>query len=169
MTIKYYAFNTSIGKMLLFFSHKGIVYLTVCREDEEAIVEFVVKKFGQVIKVNPKEYNFHEQIIEYLKGERKNFSLPLDLRGTVFQIKVWKELIKIPYGETRTYKDIAENINVPKGYRAVGHALNENPVLIVVPCHRVIGSNGKLTGFRGGLELKAKLLKLERSMLTRED
>jgi methylated-DNA-[protein]-cysteine S-methyltransferase len=163
MDIKYYDFNTSIGKMLIFFSSKGIVYLSVSNENEEDIVNFVKVKFGQASKVNSEEYSFHEQIIEYLNGRRKSFSLPLDLRGTDFQKKVWNELIKIPYGETRTYKDIARSINVPQGYRAVGNALNKNPVLIVVPCHRVIGSDGKLTGFRGGLELKAKLLELERS------
>lgn len=163
MDIKYYDFNTSIGKMLIFFSSKGIVYLSVSNENEEDIVNFVKVKFGQASKVNSEEYSFHEQIIEYLNGQRKSFSLPLDLRGTDFQKKVWNELIKIPYGETRTYKDIARSINVPQGYRAVGNALNKNPVLIVIPCHRVIGSDGKLTGFRGGLELKAKLLELERS------
>jgi methylated-DNA-[protein]-cysteine S-methyltransferase len=163
MDIKYYDFHTSIGKMLIFFSSKGIVYLSVSNENEEDIVNFVKVKFGQASKVNSEEYSFHEQIIEYLNGRRKSFSLPLDLRGTDFQKKVWNELIKIPYGETRTYKDIARSINVPQGYRAVGNALNKNPVLIVVPCHRVIGSDGKLTGFRGGLELKAKLLELERS------
>lgn len=163
MDIKYYDFNTSIGKMLIFFSSKGIVYLTMSNENEEDIVNFVKVKFGQASKVNSEEYSFHEQIIEYLNGRRKSFSLPLDLRGTDFQKKVWNELIKIPYGETRTYKDIARSINVPQGYRAVGNALNKNPVLIVIPCHRVIGSDGKLTGFRGGLELKAKLLELERS------
>lgn len=149
--------------MLIFFSSKGIVYLTMSNENEEDIVNFVKVKFGQASKVNSEEYSFHEQIIEYLNGRRKSFSLPLDLRGTDFQKKVWNELIKIPYGETRTYKDIARSINVPQGYRAVGNALNKNPVLIVIPCHRVIGSDGKLTGFRGGLELKAKLLELERS------
>lgn len=149
--------------MLIFFSSKGIVYLSVSNENEEDIVNFVKVKFGQASKVNSEEYSFHEQIIEYLNGRRKSFSLPLDLRGTDFQKKVWNELIKIPYGETRTYKDIARSINVPQGYRAVGNALNKNPVLIVIPCHRVIGSDGKLTGFRGGLELKAKLLELERS------
>lgn len=163
MDIKYYDFNTSIGKMLIFFSSKGIVYLSVSNENEEDIVNFVKVKFRQASKVNSEEYSFHEQIIEYLNGRRKSFSLPLDLRGTDFQKKVWNELIKIPYGETRTYKDIARSINVPQGYRAVGNALNKNPVLIVIPCHRVIGSDGKLTGFRGGLELKAKLLELERS------
>lgn len=163
MDIKYYDFHTSIGKMLIFFSSKGIVYLSVSNENEEDIVNFVKVKFRQASKVNSEEYSFHEQIIEYLNGRRKSFSLPLDLRGTDFQKKVWNELIKIPYGETRTYKDIARSINVPQGYRAVGNALNKNPVLIVIPCHRVIGSDGKLTGFRGGLELKAKLLELERS------
>lgn len=147
--------------MLIFFSSKGIVYLSVSNENEEDIVNFVKVKFGQASKVNSEEYSFHEQIIEYLNGRRKSFSLPLDLRGTDFQKKVWNELIKIPYGETRTYKDVAKNINVPKGYRAVGNALNKNPILIVIPCHRVIGFGGKLTGFRGGLELKAKLLELE--------
>lgn len=151
--------------MLIFFSSKGIVYLSVSNENEEDIVNFVKVKFGQASKVNSEEYSFHEQIIEYLNGRRKSFSLPLDLRGTDFQKKVWNELIKIPYGETRTYKDIARSINVPQGYRAVGNALNKNPVLIVIPCHRVIGSDGKLTGFRGGLELKAKLLELERSQM----
>jgi len=162
MDIKYYDFNTAIGKMILFFSSKGILYLTVSN-NEENIVTLVRDKFGQVEKVNSKEYDFHNQIIEYLDGKRKSFSLPLDLRGTDFQMRVWNELLKIPYGETRTYKDIANIINVPKGYRAVGNALNKNPVLILIPCHRVIGTNGKLVGFGGGLELKAKLLEIEKN------
>jgi len=162
MDIKYYDFNTAIGKMILFFSSKGILYLTVSN-NEENIVTLVRDKFGQVEKVNSKEYDFHNQIIEYLDGKRKSFSLPLDLRGTDFQMRVWNEVLKIPYGETRTYKDIANIINVPKGYRAVGNALNKNPVLILIPCHRVIGTNGKLVGFGGGLELKAKLLEIEKN------
>lgn len=162
MDIKYYDFNTAIGKMILFFSSKGILYLTVSN-NEENIVTLVRDKFGQVEKVNSKEYDFHNQIIEYLDGKRKSFSLPLDLRGTDFQMRVWNELLKIPYGETRTYKDIANIINVPKGYRAVGNALNKNPVLILIPCHRVIGTSGKLVGFGGGLELKAKLLEIEKN------
>lgn len=162
MNIKYYDFNTSIGKMFLFFTSKGIAYLTLPYEKEEDIINLVNKKIGQPVKVDSSDYSFHLQIIEYLDGKRKKFTLPLDLRGTDFQKKVWKELIKIPYGETRTYKDIANMIQVPKGYRAVGSALNKNPVPIIVPCHRVIGSNGSLVGFAGGLELKAKLLELEK-------
>lgn len=102
-----------------------------------------------------------KELDEYFKGERQNFTIPYKLKGTPFQMKVWNELSKIPYGQTRSYKDIAENINCPKGYRAVGLANNKNPIAIIIPCHRVIGINGKLIGYRGGLETKEALLELE--------
>ena len=102
---------------------------------------------------------------EYLIGKRKSFDLPLNPRGTVFQQQVWKALCDIPYGETRSYKQIAEAIGNPKAVRAVGMANNRNPVLIVVPCHRVIGANGKLVGYGAGIEKKEFLLKLEKSLL----
>ena len=95
-------------------------------------------------------------------GRRKKFDLKLSYHGTEFQIKVWKALEKIPYGETCTYKDIAESVGIPKGCRAVGMANNRNPIVIVVPCHRVIGMNGSLTGYAGGLEMKEYLLDLEK-------
>lgn len=101
------------------------------------------------------------QLDEYFKGERQQFNLPLDLSGTTFQTKVWKELLKIPYGQTKSYKDIAIAINNPKAYRAVGMANNKNRIMIVVPCHRVISSDNKLTGYAGGLEKKEFLLNLE--------
>ncbi len=104
----------------------------------------------------------YNQIEEYLLGKRKTFTFKYVLAGTTFQIKVWKQLKTIPYGETKTYKDVAVAIGCPKGCRAVGGAIHNNPIGIVVPCHRVIGRNGKLTGYAGGLELKEKLLKLER-------
>lgn len=154
----YYDFDTPIGKMSMFITKKGILYLSIKREND--IVE-IGKKYGQVIRLKGESCQYHKEIIEYLNGERKKFSLPLDLRGTDFQIRVWKELLNIPYGNTATYKEVANFIGKPKAFRAVGNALNKNPVLIVVPCHRVIGSNGKLVGFRGGLELKRKLLNLE--------
>jgi methylated-DNA-[protein]-cysteine S-methyltransferase len=103
------------------------------------------------------------QIDEYLAGKRKQFTLPLDLQGTEFQIAVWRELQKIPYGETRAYKDIAAAIGRPKAVRAVGMANNRNPIVIMVPCHRVIGHDGNLTGYGGGLPLKRRLLELEQS------
>ena len=107
----------------------------------------------------------YRQLSEYLIGERKSFDLPLKPRGTVFQLQVWKALCDIPYGETRSYKQIAEAIGNPKAVRAVGMANNRNPILIVVPCHRVIGANGKLVGYGAGIEKKEFLLKLEKSLL----
>lgn len=101
------------------------------------------------------------QLSEYFAGTRTHFTLPLAPQGTQFQQKVWQALCSIPYGETCSYGDIAKCIENPKGVRAVGLANGKNPIAIVVPCHRVIGANGKLTGYAGGLERKAGLLKLE--------
>ena len=101
------------------------------------------------------------ELEEYFSGSRREFSFPLDLRGTPFQVKCWRALLDIPYGETRTYADIARAVGQPKGFRAVGLANNRNPIAIVVPCHRVIASDGTLCGYGGGLDLKRKLLELE--------
>ena len=102
-----------------------------------------------------------KQISAYFSGKIKTFSLILDTNGTEFQRKVWNALRSIPYGETRSYGQIADAIGVPGGARAVGLANNRNPLAIVVPCHRVIGANGQLTGYRGGLEIKRWLLNHE--------
>ncbi|RSK25171.1 methylated-DNA--[protein]-cysteine S-methyltransferase [Bhargavaea beijingensis] len=104
---------------------------------------------------------YRTQLGEYLDGNRTGFDLPADLGGTPFQQKVWQALREIPCGETVTYSDIAERIGRPSAVRAVAAAIGANPVLMLVPCHRVIGKNGKLTGFRGGLEMKERLLALE--------
>ena len=106
----------------------------------------------------------YQQLSEYLKGERKEFDLPLNPKGTDFQKRVWRALCNIPYGETRSYKQIAEAIGNSKAVRAVGMANNRNPITIVVPCHRVIGADGKLVGYGGGLEMKEFLLRLEKSL-----
>ena len=106
----------------------------------------------------------HRQLSEYLKGERKMFDLPLQMKGTDFQQRVWNALLEIPYGETRSYKQIAEAIGNPKSVRAIGMANNRNPLLIVVPCHRVIGADGKLVGYGAGIEKKEFLLRLEKRM-----
>lgn len=102
------------------------------------------------------------QLQEYLSGKRKIFDLPLEPIGTDFQQKVWSSLQKIPYGKTNSYKEIAESIGNIKAARAVGMANNKNPILILIPCHRVIGANGKLVGYAGGLDVKDKLLKIEK-------
>lgn len=107
-----------------------------------------------------------EQVLEYLARERTAFDLPLDLRGTPFQRDVWSALLEIPYGEARSYADIARAVGRPKATRAVGMANNANPVALVVPCHRVIAADGSLGGYGGGADLKRRLLAMERSLPT---
>jgi methylated-DNA-[protein]-cysteine S-methyltransferase len=104
-----------------------------------------------------------EQLNAYFAGELTDFDLELDLQGTVFQQRVWKALLTIPYGETRSYGEIAEQVGAPGSARAIGLANGHNPIAIVVPCHRVIGANGKLTGYGGGIDRKLTLLELEKS------
>ena len=103
-----------------------------------------------------------QQLAEYFAGQRQAFDLPLRMQGTPFQQKVWAALREIPYGETRSYGQIAAQVGNPKAGRAVGMANNRNPIAIIVPCHRVIGANGSLTGYAGGLSVKQELLALER-------
>lgn len=106
-----------------------------------------------------------EQLGQYFSGLRQQFNLPLAAQGTEFQQKVWRALIEIPYGQTCSYQELANAIGNPKAVRAVGLANGKNPISIVVPCHRVIGKNGKLTGYAGGVERKEQLLALERDFL----
>lgn len=103
------------------------------------------------------------QINEYLAGERKAFSLPIYYKGTDFQKAVWKEILEIPYGHTKNYSEIAEAIGSPNSARAVGNAANKNPLLILIPCHRVIGKSGILSGYAAGMETKEKLLNMEKA------
>ena len=103
-----------------------------------------------------------KQLLEYFNGERKVFDLKLNPKGTEFQKKIWNELIKIPYGETKSYSEIAKNIGNPKACRAVGNANNKNTIGICIPCHRVIGKNGSLTGYAGGIDKKEYLLNIEK-------
>lgn len=105
------------------------------------------------------------QLNEYLDGRRTEFDLPLNPKGTEFQKKVWDALVSIPYGETRSYKQVAEAIGNNKACRAVGMANNKNPIMIFIPCHRVVGSDGSLTGYAGGLDMKEILLSLEKGIV----
>lgn len=101
------------------------------------------------------------QLSEYFQKERRVFDFPLEPKGSDFEKKVWQELLKIPYGKSATYGEIAERVGSPRGARSVGHACHNNPIAIVIPCHRVLGKSGKLTGYASGLDKKAKLLELE--------
>ena len=157
-----------VGPLFLAASARGLVAL-----------EFDARLPGQqTIRPNPRDLRvegkgvrfensetllapYAKQLNEYFAAKRREFTLPLDLRGTDFQLACWRALLEIPYGETRTYADIARAVRQPKGFRAVGMANNRNPVAIVVPCHRVIASDGTLCGYGGGLDTKRKLLELE--------
>ncbi|EAF2356514.1 methylated-DNA--[protein]-cysteine S-methyltransferase [Listeria monocytogenes] len=117
----------------------------------------------QSAKQNVEKMHFYkEELLAYLNGELTDFTVPLHLTATPLQMEVFQVLTTIPYGETRTYTEIAAQINRPKAVRAVGTAIGRNPLLFVIPCHRVIGKNGKLTGYSGGIRMKESLLKLEK-------
>jgi len=147
-----------------FFSYRLKSINLVIAEDAQAItgVFFGTKPPPGFTKAEtPLIKKAAAQIEEYLAGKRKKFTLPLVMRGTEFQTAVWRALQDIPYGKTRSYKEIAAAIGRPKAVRAVGMANHRNPISIIVPCHRVIGHNGSLVGYGGGLPLKRRLLELE--------
>lgn len=161
-------FASPVGPLFLAASENGLVAL-----------EFDARSPGQqTIRPNPRDLRsesnavrfersdakisaYARELQEYFAGDRREFSFPLDLRGTEFQLACWRALLAIPYGQTRTYADIARSVGRPQGFRAVGMANNRNPIAIVVPCHRVIASDGTLCGYGGGLDVKRKLLQLE--------
>ncbi|MBC1999940.1 methylated-DNA--[protein]-cysteine S-methyltransferase [Listeria marthii] len=137
----------------LYFAAKdvGLVYIGT-QEEQIQSAKFAPEKMTL----------YKEEIRAYLNGERTQFTVPIDLAATPLQLEVFNALQAIPYGETRTYTEIAEQINRPKAVRAVGTAIGKNPLLLVIPCHRVIGKNGKLTGYSGGIAMKEALLTLEK-------
>jgi O-6-methylguanine DNA methyltransferase len=153
-------YQSPLGRYVLITSSKGIV----CFEPEEHAVSRVSrwKKKGVHLEERSSLGNsVVRELDAYFAGRLQKFTLPLDLRGTTFQKAVWNALLEIPYGETRSYSDIARGIGKPAAVRAVGLANGANPVSIIVPCHRVIGKRGDLVGYGGGLERKRALLELE--------
>ena len=147
------------------FTYETVLGDVTLVEEDGALLAISLKSIQEGTELEtPIIQEAHRQITEYLKGERKVFDLTIRLRGTDFQQQVWTALLDIPYGETRSYKQIAEAIGNPKGMRAIGMANNRNPLLIVVPCHRVIGANGSMVGYGEGVEMKEFLLRLEKSL-----
>lgn len=162
--------NLAVDMQLYFKEIKSPVGILKLVAHEQALVAVLWEneKLNRVKLAELKEDNLHailqkteQQLFEYFAGQRNVFDLNLDFNGTEFQNSVWKSLLAIPFGETRTYKEVAEAIGNIKAVRAVGTAIGKNPISIIVPCHRVIGINGKLVGFAGGLENKGILLNLE--------
>jgi O-6-methylguanine DNA methyltransferase len=161
----YYSFFNSpiLKKVFVASTNKG-----VCAVDflisEQAFLRTLRKEFpGNFVRDDRKNRKALTQLKKYLKGQLRQFDCPLDLKGTSFQRKVWSALQRIPYGRTRSYKEVAESIGHPKAFRAVGNANGSNAIPLIIPCHRVIESNGGLGGFGHGLEVKARLLNLEKA------
>jgi methylated-DNA-[protein]-cysteine S-methyltransferase len=150
--------ESPLGRLKLVASDKGLVAILWEKDNPRRVPLSNLVENDQ----HPVLVETQRQLEEYFAGKRKSFSIALDMRGTRFQKEVWEALLAIPYGETRSYGQLAKQLGKPRATRAVGAANGRNPVSIIVPCHRVIGSSGKLTGFAGGLEAKAHLLSLER-------
>ena len=146
-----YAYDFPIGRICIEAADRAVTKIQMGDTQENA-----------VILETPLIKEAARQLRQYFAGERQSFDLPLQTEGTAFQEKVWQELRKIPYGETRSYQALAERIGHPKACRAVGGANHHNPIMIVIPCHRVIGKNGSLVGFGGGVDVKAWLLEHEK-------
>ena len=148
-----FIYKTPLGKVYISENGKSLTALAFLTDDENICMDFLNETY--LLK------EAYTQLIEYFNGTRKQFSIPLEPEGTVFQQKVWQALLEIPYGETRSYQDIATYIGNPKACRAIGMANHRNPIGIMIPCHRVIGKNGSLTGYAGGIHYKKYLLDLE--------
>ncbi len=153
--LHYSVISSPIGPLVVGASARGLVCLEFGRTPAARHGVHWVESATEVEA-------YTREVDEYFSGKRREFTMPLDLRGTDFQKRCWQALLSIPYGETRSYADIAKAVGRPKAVRAVGGANHRNPVAIVVPCHRVIASNGTLCGYGGGLSTKEWLLKLER-------
>lgn len=153
--------NSSIGLLQIQVSEEAVLSLSCLTQDENSSPcvstddAFISEKAAQLFS------SCEKQLAEYFSGKRKFFELPFSAKGTEFQKKVWQQLNAIPFGHTTSYLKLAQNLNSPKSVRAVGRAIGQNPLLIFVPCHRVIGSNGSLTGFAGGIDKKKMLLQNE--------
>ena len=149
METEFAYYNTTFGIIEIGYNKNVIVSISFSQKASQSTPSFLTEK--TILQLN-----------EYFNKKRTSFDIPIEPKGTVFQKKVWNALLKIPYGQTKTYKEIAEIIGNKNATRAVGMANNKNPIAIVIPCHRVIGANGKLTGYAGGLDKKEKLLLLEK-------
>jgi len=151
--MKHITLDTPIGRLLVGIEESKVISIAMADENHQR----------PTMPCTNLEKQVAQELEEYFNGERNKFSFPIKPKGSPFQMAVWKELQQIPYGSTATYGEIAARIGNPKASRAVGMACNRNPVLVAVPCHRVVGSNGRVTGFAAGTDKKEILLKLENS------
>ena len=158
--------DSPIGPLLVAATDRGLARIFFDAEPEHHL-ELLARTFGtRVLRSAPTVAAAHRQLDEYFEGSRSSFALDVDLRGAApFARQVLDELARVPYGHTTTYGALAGRVGAPRAARAVGTVMNRNPIPIVLPCHRVIGANGSLTGYGGGLDVKERLLRLEGAML----
>ncbi len=158
--------ESPIGRLRLAATRKGLVRLSLPRESGKGFASWLTRRVpdGEAVDWLPHLDTARRELEEYFAGTRERFGVPLDLRGTEFQLACWRELCSIPLGETRSYAELAQAVGRPKAVRAVGAANGANPVPLIVPCHRVINTGGKLGGYGGGLETKRRLLAFEQSV-----
>ena len=152
--------NSPVGKIEIIEENEKLIELNIYNEEKNEQKNKIIEKDTRLL------LEVEKQLKEYFKGKRTKFEIPLNPKGTEFMKNVWKELLKIPYGETRIYKKKNKKIGNSKASRAVGMANNKNPIPIIIPCHRVIGSNNKLVGYALGLDMKKYLLDLERKVVS---
>ena len=162
-TIYYSSFNSPfLKKVFVASTDKGVCFVDFVRTEKAALKRLKERVPGRIVRDDRKNRNVVNQLKKYLKGELQRFDCKLDFKGTPFQRKVWSALAKIPYGRTRSYRDIARAIGHPKAVRAVGNANGRNSIPLIIPCHRVIESNGGLGGFGHGVKVKKQLLDFEK-------
>lgn len=161
----YYSFFNSpiLKKVFVASTNKGVCAVDFLTSEQSFLKNFRKQFPGNIVRDDRKNQKALTQLKKYLKGELKHFHCPLDMEGTAFERKVWSALRKIPYGKTRSYKDVAKSIGHPKAFRAVGNANARNPIPLIIPCHRVIETNGDLGGFGHGVKVKRRLLDLEKA------
>ncbi len=163
-TIYYSSFNSPrLKKVFVASTGKGVCVVDFLKTEQAFLRELRGTFTAKIVKDDLKNRKAINQLKKYLEGKLRRFNCKLDFEGTPFQKKVWSALTKIPYGQTRSYRDVAKSIGHPKAFRAVGNANGQNPIPLIVPCHRVIESNGGLGGFGHGIKVKRRLLDFEKA------
>jgi methylated-DNA-[protein]-cysteine S-methyltransferase len=161
------SFDSKIGLIYVASTDKGVCKVSVPRQTKKDFIKWLRENFDDSEVVDNKSRNREviDQLTRYFNGKLAKFTMAIDLHGTPFQVRVWKELQKIPYGSTISYKQLAKRLGTSRGFQAVGRANAANPVPIIVPCHRVIGTDGSLVGYASGIKTKEFLLKLEGALM----
>ncbi len=161
------SFDSRIGHIYVASTDKGVCKVSVPKESRKDFFQWLERQFDPDAVVDNKSHNKEaiDQLVRYFNGKLAKFTCPLDLIGTPFQVRLWKELNRIPYGTTVSYGQLAKRVGVPKGFQAAGRAIAANPVPVIVPCHRVLGSDGSLVGYSAGIKTKEFLLRLEGAII----